>query len=158
MPLVPGSMIPSFAVPNGKIPLLLVVNISVVPSDLKYLVFGLSTQFTFSLTPPLQLAVVQAIRSVECVTRALNAIFPDGLFASELHTLSRPVRPMFLEGTEEVRNILQVPEQLSGVNAIPSNTSRSVSSSSLVRPSSSQDADSIKIDIATAIVVRNFLF
>lgn len=58
---------------NGKVntPFDEVVPITVVPSDLLYSLLALRTQSVCSLLPPLQFAVVHAIRLVPSATRAL---------------------------------------------------------------------------------------
>lgn len=62
-----------------KIPLALVVPITVVPSDCLYSLFAFNTQPVCSDGPPEQFAVVQAIRLVPSVTRALYVPPPEGL-------------------------------------------------------------------------------
>lgn len=105
-------MIIEFVKGKVKIPLALVVPITVVPLDRLYSLFAFNTQPVCSEGPPEQLAVVQAIRLVPSATRALYAPPPEGLSVELLQKLSNPLIPKFVLNAGKVlavTNILQGP-------------------------------------------------
>lgn len=89
-------MLIEFVKGKVKIALAVVVPTMVVPLDRLYSLFAFNTQPVCSEGPPEQLAVVQAIRLVPSVTRALYVPPPEGLSLELLQKLSNPLIPKFV--------------------------------------------------------------